>query len=464
MSKTNILAETLAEIQELREAVSKNANHALTSTLKGELEEIVKNNLTEGIGDEESTDDMPGGDLPGDLDQADNNGEGMGGDATDLSGEEGEEVIDLTGKPDEEVIKHFELMEPADEIEIVQTPEGGLQININPSSEEEESEEGSEEEELPAEDLAEYGDEHPMATKDAVERLEEEGKVDEYGDEHPIATKDAVNNLEEVNDEMIKEEEPMFEVEISEEDLNEVAKEATAHIVNKGGSVPTGESKLEEPAKENGIVKNAATKHVTTKGGSVPTGEKKLEEPAKVSGVIKNAATKDINENAKAGNTDKEKELHESLVVMRKKYQEVVAENNKKTKELEDFKTLAEEFKGSESDYKSAIKNLKSQLQEVALFSSNLTYAIKLITENSTTKDEKLDILKRFDSAKNLNESREIFNTMQTQFSSNKTATKQMVEEKIMETPKASGSSKLNESTAYTNPQLDRIREIIGKI
>ena len=388
MSKTNILAETLAEIQELREAVSKNANHALTSTLKGELEEIVKNNLTEGIGDEESTDDMPGGDLPGDLNQADDNGEGMGDDSTDLSGEEGEEVIDLTGKPDEEVIKHFELMEPADEIEIVQTPEGGLQININPASDEE-SKEGSEET-LPAEDLAEYGDEHPMATKDAVEKLEETA------------------------DEMIKEEEPVFEIEISEEDAAALAEMSTEK-------------------------------------------EEKTNEAEKVEETVAEEAT-ETNENSK------EKELHESLVVMRKKYQEVVAENNKKTKELEDFKTLAEEFKGSESDYKSAIKNLKSQLQEVALFSSNLTYAIKLITENSTTKDEKLDILKRFDSAKNLNESREIFNTMQTQFSSNKTATKQMVEEKIMETPKASGSSKLNESTAYTNPQLDRIREIIGKI
>jgi hypothetical protein len=408
MSKTNILAETLAEIQELREAVSKNANHALTSTLKGELEEIVKNNLNEGIDDEESTDDMPGGDLPGDLNQADDNGEGMGDDSTDLSGEEGEEVIDLTGKPDEEVIKHFELMEPADEIEIVQTPEGGLQININPSTGEEEdlekdSTENTPTEELPTE-LDEYGDEHPMATKDAVSNLGE-GEVDEYGDEHHMATKDAVDNLEEAGDEMIKEEEPVFEIEISEEDLKEVAEEA----------------KVDE-------------------------------------------AKEETEESAKVEKTNKEKELHESLVVMRKKYQEVVAENNKKTKELEDFKTLTEEFKGSESDYKSAIKNLKSQLQEVALFSSNLTYAIKLITENSTTKDEKLDILKRFDSAKNLNESREIFNTMQTQFSSNKTATKQMVEEKIMETPKASGSSKLNESTAYTNPQLDRIREIIGKI
>jgi hypothetical protein len=397
MSKTNILAETLAEIQELREAVSKNANHALKSTLKEELEEIVKNNLPEGIEDEESTDDMPGAELPGDLDQADNNDGGMGDDATDLSGEEGEEVIDLTDKSDEEVIKHFELMEPADEIEIVQTPEGGLQININPSSDEESEEEPGEGSEEGSEEVA-----------PAVE-------LDEYRDEQPISTADAVKQqFGEAADEMIKEEEPVFEIEISEEDAAALAEMSTEK-------------------------------------------EEKTNEAEKVEEAVAEEAT-ETNENSK------EKELHESLVVMRKKYQEIVAENNKKTKELEGFKTLAEEFKGSEADYKSAIKNLKSQLQEVALFSSNLTYAIKLITENSTTKDEKLEILKRFDGAKNLNESREIFNSMQSQFSSNKTATKQMVEEKIMETPKASGSSKLNESTAYTNPQLDRIREIIGKI
>ena len=419
MSKTNILAETLAEIQELREAVSKNANHELKSTLKEELEEIVKNNLEE-VDDEELTDDMPGDDLPGD--QTANNDDGMGD--MPAEPEDGEEVIDLTDKSDEDVIKHFNLMEPADEIEIVQTPEGGVQINIQPAKGEEESKEGSEE--MPADD-----------------------------------------NVDDNVDEMIDlGEEPMYEIEISEEDLNEVAKEATAHIANKGGSTLNGVSKLEEPAKENGMIKNAATKHMTTKGGSVPTGEKKLEEPTKENGVIKNAATKDIHESTrnKAGNKNKEKELHESLVVMRKKYQETVAENNKKTQELDSYKTLAKEFKGSETEYKSAIKNLKSQLQEVALFSSNLTYAIKLITENSTTKDEKFNILKRFDSAKSLNESREIFNSLQDQLVSGKTATKQVIEDKIMETPKASGSSKLNESTAYQNPQLSRMLDIIGKI
>ena len=428
MSKTNILAETLAEIQELREAVSKNANHALKSTLKEELEEIVKNNLEE-VNDEELTDDMPGDELPGD--QTANNDDGMGNITAEP--EDGEEVIDLTGAPDKDVINHFNLMEPADEIEIVQTPEGGVQINITATKGKEDSEEDSEE------------------TPIAVDN------VDEYNN----------NSMEEIVDETIEmKEEPVYEVEISEEDLNEVAKEATAHMTTKGGSVPTGEKKLEEPSKENGMIKNAATKHMTTKGGSVPTGEKKLEEPAKENGVIKNAATKDMNESTqnKAGNKNKEKELHESLVVMRKKYQETVAENNKKTQELDSFKTLAEEFKGSETEYKSAIKNLKSQLQEVALFSSNLTYAIKLITENSTTKDEKFNILKRFDSAKNLNESREIFNSLQDQLVSGKTATKQVIEDKIIETPKASGSSKLNESTAYQNPQLSRMLDIIGKI
>jgi hypothetical protein len=44
------------------------------------------------------------------------------------------------------------------------------------------------------EELDEYGDEHPIATKDAVAGMQP-GAVKEYGDEHPIATKDAVNKM-----------------------------------------------------------------------------------------------------------------------------------------------------------------------------------------------------------------------------------------------------------------------------
>jgi len=160
-------------------------------------------------------------------------------------------------------------------------------------------------------------------------------------------------------------------------------------------------------------------------------------------------------------NTD---ELHESLVATRKKLQALMTENKMKSQELENVNALVEEFKNAEVEYKSAIKNLKGQLQEVALFTSNLTYAVKLMTENSTTKDEKLDILKRFDSAKTLTESREVFNSLESLFKTSKNTVEKTIEERVLETPKASGASNLNESTAYKNPQLERMLDIIGKI
>jgi hypothetical protein len=167
---------------------------------------------------------------------------------------------------------------------------------------------------------------------------------------------------------------------------------------------------------------------------------------------------------AKASMKHNTEELHESLIATRKKMQALVTENNKKVKELETVNALVEQFKDAEKEYKSAIKNLKGQLQEVALFTSNLTYAVKLITENSTTKDEKLDILKRFDSAKTLTESREVFNSLESLLKSNKQTATKTIEERVLETPKASGSTNLNESTAYKNPQLERMLDIIGKI
>ena len=388
MSKTNILAETLAEIQELREAVSKNANHALKSTLKEELEEIVKNNLEE-VEDEELTNDMPGDNLPGD--QAANDADGMG-DNMDAP-EDGEEVIDLTDKSDEEVINHFNLMEPADEIEVVQTPEGGVQININPAA----GEETTGTEEVPGE------------TEPTTDETTPEGGDVNASDDEALKS----DELDETMD-------PVYEIEITETVEEE----------------PIQETKVED---ESTTTHNDAEKH-----------EKNVEEDTHMRDV----------EHMK----HREQELHESLIATRKKLQTLVAENKNKTEELEKVNQLVEEFKGAENEYKSAIKNLKGQLQEVALFTSNLTYAVKLMTENSTTRDEKLDILKRFDSAKTLTESREIFNSMENLFNTSKKNVEKTIEETVLKGTKTSGASNLNETTAYQNPQISRMLDIIGKI
>src|SRR5690606_19802859 len=62
---------------------------------------------------------------------------------TDEPTDDGSEVVDLTGASDEEVLKTIELMEPTDQIAIIQT-DNGIQIDFEPKEDEsEESEDGN---------------------------------------------------------------------------------------------------------------------------------------------------------------------------------------------------------------------------------------------------------------------------------------------------------------------------------
>jgi hypothetical protein len=397
----SILAETLAEIQEIKEGISKNANHVLKSTLKEDLEAIVRKGLNEA--DEDQPNDMVGDGIPTDLgsDNVDSTemSDDLGIDPTaGVEGEPGEpELIDLTDKADDEVIQHFNLMSPADEIEVVQTPEGGVQININPSTEQ-----GGGTEEVP----------------DAMDSIGGEDETTPEGGEGDVSDEEEDTLKSDELDETI---EPVYEIEITE-----------------------------ETEEEGAIQETEVTDEAATTADHAEKQEKNVDEVTHM---------RDM-EHMK----HREEELHESLVATRKKLQTLVAENKNKTEELQKVSQLVEEFKGAENEYKTAIKNLKGQLQEVALFTSNLTYAVKLMTENSTTKDEKLDILKRFDSAKTLSESREIFNSMENLFSTSKNTVEKTIEETVLKGSKTSGASNLNESTAYQNPQLSRMLDIIGKI
>jgi len=397
MSNTkSILAETLAEIQEIKEGISKNANHVLKSTLKEDLEAIVRKGLNEA--DEDQPNDVDGNGNPSDLEGGNVDSmemsDDLGIDPTAGVEEPGEpELIDLTDKPNDEVIQHFNLMDPADEIEVVQTPEGGVQININPAD----TENVGGTEELPATNDEPVGDETPV-----------------NGDEDNVSDDETLKS-----DELDETMEPVYEIEITETEEEK----------------PIEETKVEDESATH----NKAEKH-----------EKNVDEDTHM---------RDI-EHMK----HREEELHESLVATRKKLQTLVAENKNKTNELEKVNQLVEEFKGAENEYKTAIKNLRGQLQEVALFTSNLTYAVKLMTENSTTKDEKLDILKRFDSAKTLTESREIFNSLENLFNTSKKNVEKTIEETVLKGSKTSGASNLNETTAYQNPQVSRMLDIIGKI
>ena len=404
MSKKSILAETLQEVKEVKAAIEKNANHVLRSTLKEELEDIIKKGISNDDmeDDEENTEVNP--DSTDGMGIADEPSFGSDSDGEEMTDEPGigdvptdelpgDEVIDLTDKSDEEVLKTFELMEPTDEIEIVRT-EDGIEIKFHPENSEadvESDEEGGE---------------------------EELGNKFGGGDEEEVPGDDEEEDIHISEDAEEEEEGVMYEIEIDETEEEEESVNELDATEDKDGK------EMEE---------NKTTSHIHSLKNKVKPG-------------------------------GPSEDIHEKLVNTRKKLQTIVVENKMLKEELESFKGLKKSFQKNEGEYKEAIKVLKTKLQEVALFTSNLTYAVKLMTENATTKDEKYQILSTLDKAKTLNESKQLATTLEESFNMKKSSSAaKIIEEKVLDKMVSSGASTINESQVYQNPQLDRIKELMQK-
>jgi hypothetical protein len=94
-----------------------------------------------------------------------------------------------------------------------------------------------------------------------------------------------------------------------------------------------------------------------------------------------------------------------------------------------------------------------------------LAYATRLFTEHSTTKKEKINILRRFDSVESLKESKQLYKTVKDELSNTETKNISESVERQLNTAKTSGSSTtLIESKTYENPQFLRIKDLMNKL
>ena len=403
MTEKSILEQALLQVQTLEEAVKQNAKGILASTMKQELNDLLKESLEEEekldpMGEqpedetkpEEEEDDMSDDDATADDAEADDaendtdldNEPSKGiddldstGDDEDVVGDEpqldlppaeenmdDEDVMDMTGASDDEVLKVFKAMKPEDGIVV---KKDGNNIEFG---------DGQDDYIIKLD-----GDDVDSAMEPEMEpELEPEMEPDADNVGGP-SDFDADNE-----DEL--DEETIYEIEIGEEEEDE----------------------------EEGEVKEVeATEAARTLGA-------------------------DVRKPANQG----------------KKYKAGRHEMNEEVEKL----------KKQNSEYKKALILFKDKLNEVAVFNANLAYATRLFTEHSTTKQEKLNILKRFDSVYTMNESKGIFNTIKTELGTKTTVTESVVE-KISNTPTTSSSQEvLSEAKAYENPQFKRMKDLMAKI
>ena len=428
MTEKSILEQALLQVQNLEEAVKQNAKGILASTMKEELKDLLKESLEEEEKVEETSEvseespevseeesevaEQPASDEEGEDDMSDD----------DAEADDSENVDDLDNEPNKD-------------IESLDSEVGGDDMGDEESLDLPSDDMGMDDEDVM--DMTGASDEEVLKVFKAMKpedgivvkkdgnNVEFETADDEYiikldgeddselGEDWNMEEEMVANEEEESKEEESMEEETIYEIEMDEEEEEESKEEATEGSV-PGLSNPKKVEPKEEESKEVEATESARTFAFHKKGN----GGKQFK-----------AGSKGMNDNPQGA-------INEEV----------------------------ENLKKQNAEYKKALVLFKEKLNEVAVFNANLAYATRLFTEHTTTKQEKLNILKRFDSVSTMNESKNLFETIKAELGTKTTVT-ETVAEKISNTPQSSSSQEmLSEAKAYENPQFARMKDLMKKV
>ena len=486
-NKKSLVEEAIIQIKNLEDVVAENAKGILQSTMKEEINQLVKESLTEQDDEEVDDTDVELDDMESDVesddmedDETDNFEDDMESDVeSDDMDDEDEPVIDLTGEEDtDEVLRVFQLMGPEDEI-IVQKDNGG---NINLKDKKNNTEymivgESEEEYDFESQDeLYEFEDEEfdfsseeddDDDVKSIIDKVfstneqyeEDDDDIVDFGDDEEEDDADIVYEIE-MDDEDDEDEDDEEEEEEDEEDFDlDSVMEAKSFKAKGLGLGNPNKKKVysAKPNQEGGFktVKKTANKTMGTgsakKGFSYKDGEN-LDGEFKIKPKTKKVETKEAARTY--GNGSKSgRGLRKGITPNRNLNLE-----NVNSREVTVLREKNEE-------YRQALNVFRNKLTEVAVFNSNLAYATRLFTEHTTTKNEKINILKRFDSVETIKESKNLYQVIKDELSNTKTQPmNESIERTFNSNPSTGSAVNLIESKTYENPQFLRMKDLMTKL
>jgi hypothetical protein len=495
----SIVEEAILQMKNLEEAVAENAKGILASTMKEEIKELVKESLNEQ--DEEEVDmevDMEEPEME-DEDEMDSDEMDMGMEM-DTDNIEDDEPIDLTDKSDEEVLRVFQLMGPDDHIVVTKDDSGNISVKDTETDKEymivgegEESDYTTMEENMDemmddsmmGDTMMEDDDVLPMEEElDEMDEFESDGNIEdivakifdegnEEQDEDYVYEIDMNEESDDDDDDTDEESEGIvYEIEMDEEIeedmdesydqenegyLEEGKKSAKAKGMGMGKASKFKYRKNPNQGEGFKVVKKTVNKTMGTgsakKGFSYDKNGENLDGEFKIKPKgVKKAETKEAARTY--GNGSKEgRGLRKGITPNRNlKFESV------DSSELQLLREKNEE-------YRKALNVFRNKLNEVAVFNSNLAYATRLFTEHSTSKQEKINILRRFDSVETLKESKNLYKSIKDELSgSSAQPMNESIGQVIEKAPSTGSAINLIESKTYENPQFLRMKDLMNKI
>jgi hypothetical protein len=514
----NLVQEALIQMRNVEEAIAQNAKGILASTMKEEINQLVKESLSEqDMEDEVELDTDIDMDVP--VDNEDDMEMDMDFDM-DMDMDSEESPIDLTDASDEEILKVFKAMGEEDGIIV---KKDGEDIHLSDTDTDSEylvklGESEEDEEELDEAMHMDEMDDMDLDTEDVINAIfSKDGDVEDIDmEEEEVMYEIEFNEedddmMEEEDDDMMEEEDDdMMEEEdddmMEEEDLDEsynhrrAVREGKSTVKPKGvgiGSGPkftyngktaggfkedkkegpktmgTGKPKFEYKKGENMEQKSKVVKAETKEGQGYKDKEderlamkhgKMASKDLKTTRARRDDAGFEKRETKEAARTygmgSKEGRGLRKGITNNRNY--VYGKNGVKVESTESEVNMLRE---KNEEYRKALNVFREKLNEVAIFNSNLAYATRLFTEHSTTKKEKINILRRFDNVDTLKESKNLYRSIKDELSKPESAPmNESVEAKLNKNVSTGSSTTLIESKTYENPQFLRMKDLMSKL
>jgi hypothetical protein len=517
MRENKLVQEALIQMKNVEEAIAENAKGILASTMKEEINQLVKESLSEQDEDEIELDV----DADTDVDAETDNEDEMEMDLDmDVDGDEDEmemdidmdsmeSPIDLTDASDEEILKVFKAMGEEDGI-IIKKDGDDVHLTDNDADVEYLVKLGESEDDMMSDDMMEDDmmkmddDEDTDAVIDAIfaemENMDEEDEFDTEEEEqeeevmYEISLEDDSEMMED-DSEMMEEDEESDEEEYANESYS--PKKGMKKVKPKGvglGSGPkfaynktsggfkedkkegpkemgTGKAKFDYKKGANMEGKSKVVKSETKEGDyGMNRGDKSKTMKGKEDYTTKKGMTNSKGE--KAFEKEETKEAARTYGMGSKEgrglrkgitnNRNYVYKNGVTVESLDDEVNMLRE---KNEEYRKALNVFREKLNEVAIFNSNLAYATRLFTEHSTTKKEKINILRRFDDVETLKESKSLYRSIKDELGTTDTKSiNESVGNKINKTVTTGSSTTLIESKTYENPQFLRMKDLMGKL
>jgi hypothetical protein len=439
--KKSLVEEALLQMKNLEEAVTQNAKGILASTMKEEISELVKESLEE-VDKAESmkeVSEMEEGEMSHEMEeQAELKMDDEESDDLESDDEFSDETLG-----DEEDLMSLDL--PGGELEVDDEEEVLLPLDLRTASDDEILKVfkamGEEDDVVYEIEISEDEDEMEDYEDESSDEEYEEMSEGDYGMGKGEKSKTHKGDEDYTTKKGMTKKTKAFEGEV-EESMTIKPKGMGMNLKKKSFDL----SEMEDSEMEDGEMKEGSMT-IKPKGVGMNLKKKSFEMSEEEEAETTEAART-------LGNGSKNDPKRHGLP---KQKVRTVSESEL-AKEVESLRAKNEE-------YRKALNIFREKLNEVAVFNSNLAYATRLFTEQTTTKQEKINILRRFDTVESLKESKTLYKTLKEEYMSKETtALSESVESKVSKTPSRGASTNLIESKTYENPQFLRMKDLMSKL